>query len=80
VAGRATLLSMDDTGATSSGNRRFKASFQVQPEGRPSYTVLQDVWIPIAAVGTLSPGVSVPVQVDADNPNQLVFDWTRPRS
>jgi hypothetical protein len=77
LPGHALVHSATDTGVTVNGNPRVRLDLEVQVPGRSPYRLTRSVTVPRLAVGAVTPGGSLPVRVDPEQPESLSVDWSR---
>jgi hypothetical protein len=77
VPGTATLNQFRDTGMTVNDNPTVELDLTVQTEGGQPTHVVHSEMIPRLLIPRLVPGASLPVRVDAADPNKIAIDWYR---
>ncbi len=75
LPGRATIEAVSDTGVTVNDNPMVKLELQVSISGRSPYRVSRRATVPRLAAGLVTPGASVPVRVDPEDPDELRIEW-----
>jgi hypothetical protein len=67
--GKATVLTLEDTGMRINDNPRVKMDLEIQmPYGMP-YKITKTVTIPLIRLSQIQVGAVVPVMVDMSDPN-----------
>ncbi len=78
LAGTARIDRLIDSGETVGDDRLFTMTTTVSIPGRaPFATEPSAAMVPLAKVGRIAVGVSLPVRVAPDNPDLLMFEWDR---
>lgn len=76
IPGTATILGVSETGVYINQRPMAKLQLQITVPGRPPYTVEHNEVIPMLALGMITPGSTVPVAVDREDPDKLAIDWS----
>jgi hypothetical protein len=77
VDGRATIESVRDTGTLVNYDPVVEMQLQVQGPGGSPYRVLHRGTVPKLAVGRLTPGSSLPIKINRNNPQEVAIAWDR---
>jgi hypothetical protein len=77
ITARATVTSIDSTGAVVNGRPVLRIAMSVAVDEVPEYPVTVRNSPPYHLVGMLRPGASIPVVVDPDAPERVLIDWKR---
>ena len=78
IAGTARIDRLDDSGETVGDERLFTMTTTVTIPGRaPFVTGPSAAMVPLAKVGRVAVGVSLPVRVAPDNQDMVMFEWDR---
>ena len=77
VSATAQVLQMSNAGAESSGSARLRLQLLVNLPGKAPYMVTDTSTPPQGASSRVSPGATLPVLVDPDDPSRVVIDWKR---
>lgn len=72
-AARATILDLDDTGATVNENPVIKLHLLVEVSNRPAYTVSKTMLISRLQIPPFQPGQALNVRIDPKNPNNVAI-------
>jgi hypothetical protein len=80
LTGTAQILSVKQTaGSTQEGrNLPLQIGLRVQVPGRQPYDVTVKRRVDLVHVARVQPGATVPVQVDATNPQEVGIDFNQP--
>ena len=79
VSGVARVLRAKEAGTSPTGDPMVEIELAVEVEGREPYEVRQRTAVPRRRLDRLHEGSSVPIRVDPDDPQRLVFEWARAR-
>lgn len=74
IAGEATILSVRQTGVQVNDQPQVAFELEVRVPGRSPYQAQTKAVIPIINVPQFQPGNVIPVKVDPNKPDQVVFD------
>jgi hypothetical protein len=78
LPGTARIDRLDDSGQTVGDERLFTMTTTVSVPGWPQFVSGPSAaMVPLAKVGRVAVGVSLPVRVAPDNRNMLMFEWDR---
>jgi hypothetical protein len=75
VSGTATVAGFTQTGMSMNDQPRVKLDLLVTVPGKPAYHVHQAEFVPIALLGLLTTGATIPVKVDPQNPSKVLLEW-----
>jgi hypothetical protein len=75
LPGRATVLSMRQTGVYLNQQPQVELDLQVEVAGQAPYRMKLSEWVPLIALGRLSGGTPLPVRVDPKDPQNVIIDW-----
>lgn len=73
VVGQATIVAMRDTGTMVNNMPQIEMDLQVQVPGKDPYPVTHRQVMAHSSLGMMQPGSTLPVHVDADDPNSLMI-------
>ena len=76
--GRATITSLQDTGALINFNPQVILDLQVAVEGKDPYAAQLTTAVPQVYLARLQPGASVGVRTDPSDPSSIAIDWMQP--
>jgi hypothetical protein len=72
----AQLNGARETGAMANMQPIVEIDLLIFPEGRPPYPVTLRQIVPLAVVGSLTPGTRLPVKIDPAKPDVVWIDWS----
>ena len=75
---KATVKSMQDTGALVNFNPQIVLDLEVAIEGKDPYPVQLSTPIPQIMLAHVGPGKTLGVRVDPSDPSSLAIDWSQP--
>ena len=75
LEGKATILSIEQTGMWINNNPVAVLKLRIQLDGYPPYEVRHRETVPAVAVGRLTSGDTLPVKVDPNRPSHYVIEW-----
>lgn len=82
VPGQANIVQMGDTGVRINNQPRLSLVLDVHPIAQPGmpppfqpFRTNHEATIPMMAMARVSPGITVPVKCDPQNPSRLTIDW-----
>jgi len=82
VPGQASIVAMGDTGMRINNQPRLQFTLDVQPLAAPGqpppfqpFRTDVQLTVPMMAMARVSPGTTVPVKCDPQNPANLTVDW-----
>lgn len=77
VPAMATVNEYRDTGMTVNDNPTVEMNLTVQMDGHDARTVTHTEMVPRLLIPRLARGASLPVRVDAMDPDKVAIDWYR---
>jgi hypothetical protein len=78
LAGLATIEELEDSGRMVGDERLFSMEVTVDVPGRPPHRSPRSAaLVPLQAVGKVAVGVKIPVRVDPENPDVVMFEWDK---
>lgn len=78
VPGQASIVQMGDTGVRINNQPRFSMVLDVHPGQGAMFQPFRtnhECTVPMMAMARVSPGITVPVKCDPQNPARLTIDW-----
>jgi hypothetical protein len=82
LPGHANIVQMGDTGMRINNQPRLSLVLDVQPMAAPgqppgfqAFRTEHQCTVPMMAMARVSPGTTVPVKCDPQNPSKLTIDW-----
>jgi len=81
LAGRARVLSVENTTGPAGGSQNvvsLRIGLTVEVPGRPPYDVTVKRKVELIHVARVQPGATIPVEVDATNPQKVRLDFAQP--
>jgi hypothetical protein len=75
VSARGTVMTVGQSGSQLGGRPLLRISLQIEAPGRLSYATMVRNAPPYHLVGTLRPGVSLPVKIDPARRERVLIDW-----
>jgi hypothetical protein len=76
ISARAVVESIGSTSSQYGGRPVLKLTLSVHRDAGPIYQAMVRTAPPYHLAGVLRPGVSLPVKVNANQPKQLLVDWS----
>ena len=80
LVGTAQITGLTQTGMFLNQNPQVKLDLLVQVPGRAPYPASRKEFVPLIMLSQISPGASLPVKVDPNNPNDVVIQWDQPQA
>ena len=77
LQGEARILGLEQTGMLMNNNPYVKLDLEVTVPGHPAYEVKHGEIVPLALLGRLTDGGTLPVRVDPNRPSHFVVEWER---
>jgi hypothetical protein len=80
LSGTARVTALTQTGMFLNDNPQVKMDLLVQVTGKSPYAASRKEFIPLIMLSQISPGSTLPVKVDPNDPNDVVIQWDQPAS
>ena len=76
IDGTATITALTQTGVSMNDNPQVEIGLSVRLPGKEPYAASRREFVPLILLARLTPGASLPVTVDPNDPQQVMIDWS----